>query len=250
MRFRRRPSPCLAACAVAFGVALCAPGGAIAQPLPASVRVKGCQSGSDSASRAATFVGRMHSIPGSVRMGMRFRLVMRSTSPSTAAPTASPDGPWWMSNDGVDRYTYSQTVNGMSYGKSYRVVARFRWIDSSGNVIRRTKRTSAPCTQPGPPNLTILGIGIAPRPVSGTDDYRIQVANQGQGPADRVLVQLFLDNSLVDSRRIKRLPGETTRVVTINGPQCLPGQTVKAVVDPANEIQESNENDNTFERGC
>jgi hypothetical protein len=229
------------------GAAVFAPGSAVADPPAASVHIKVCLTGSDPADRSATFVGRIHSVPGSVRLAMHFKLLETSRDGSAQS---SDLGPWHTSREGVDKFTYSQIVNGMAPGDSYRVVVRFRWFDGSGGIIKRAKHTSAACTQPGLPNLTISGIGIAPGNTSDTAMYRVHVANDGEGPADRVVVRLYSDGYLVDSRKIKHLPRGTTRTVKISGPVCQKGHTVRAVVDPANRIEESDENDNSFTRTC
>ena len=245
MRFRETA---IVVCAAAAAV-IAGPASALADPPPASVHLKACRTGSDPADRSATFVGHMRSVPGSVRLAMRFQL-LESTGDGSA-PIRSDLGPWHTSRDGVDKFTYSQTVNGMTPGDSYRVVVRFRWLDGSGQVVRRAKRKSAACTQPGLPNLTIAGIKVAPGNANGTAMYRVSVSNNGEGRADKVVVRLYSDGShLIDSRRIKHLPSGATRTLKISGPVCQPGHTVRAVVDPANRIEESNENDNVLARTC
>lgn len=230
------------------GAAVLAPGSAVADQPASSVHLKACRTGSDPMARGATFVGRMHSVPGSVRLAMHFKLLEVSRDGSTSS---SDLGAWHTSHEGVENFTYSQIVNGMTPGDSYRVVVRFRWFDGSGHIIKRATHTSSTCTQPGLPNLTISGIGIGPGSTSDTAMYRVRVTNNGEGPADKVVVRLYLDGShIIDSRRIKHLPRATTRTVKISGPVCQPGHTVRAVVDPANRIQESDENDNSFTRTC
>ena len=178
---------------------------------------------------------------------MHFRLL--ETTPGGSAPDRSPDlGPWHNSRQNVERFSYSQTVNGMTPGDSYRVVVRFRWVDGSGHVIRRAKRTSAACVQPGLPNLTVRGIAIASGSTVGTAVYRVTVANYGNGPASRIGVALYTDvGHLVDSRTINHLGRGEVKTVKITGPSC---ETVRAVVDPENRIAESNESDNSYSRLC
>ena len=244
MRFRQTSVPLLAAVLLSAA----APSAALGDGPVASVHMRGCKTGASPDERSATFVGRMRSIPGSIRMGMHFRLL--ETSPrSGSAPDRSPDlGPWHNSHKNVERFSYSQTVNGMTPGDSYRVVVRFRWIDASGHVIRRAKRTSAACTQPGLPNLRVDGIAIAAGETAGTAVYRVAVSNDGGSPAAQVGVALYTGSGhLIDSRTIKHLGAGQTRTVKITGPPC---QTVRAVGDPENRIAESNESDNSFTRGC
>jgi hypothetical protein len=156
-------------------------------------------------------------------------------------------GPWHTSNDGVKRFSYSQTVNGLTQGDSYRVVVKFRWIDGSGTVIRRAKRTSAACVQPGPPNLTVDSITIAPGGSLGTSVFRVRVSNDGEALVRSALLELFTDGTEADARQLKDLqPGET-RTVKMTGPICA---TVRATIDPKNRVAESNEHDNSLTRSC
>jgi CARDB len=244
MRFHRF----LLATALAALSATAAPAAASADP-PQSVHLKACRTGTgmDPSPRSATFVGKMHDVPGSVRMGMHFRLIERSAQNGTQ-PMRSPDlGPWHTSNDGVKHFSYSQTVNGLTQGDSYRVVVKFRWIDSSGKVIRRAKRTSAACVQPGPPNLTVDSIAIKRDTSLGTSVFHVKISNDGEVLVKSALLELFTDGAEADSRRLKNLqPGET-RTVKLTGPICA---TVRATVDPKNRVAESNEHDNSLTRSC
>jgi hypothetical protein len=245
MRFHRifMPTALVAVCAAA------APSVAAADPAPASVHLKACRTGTgtDPAQRSATFVGKMHDIPGSVRMGMHFRLIERSPQ-NGPQPMRSPDlGPWHTSNEGVKRFSYSQTVNGLTQGDSYRVVVKFRWIDSSGKVIRRAKRTSAACVQPGPPNLTIDSIAVERGYSLGTSVFRVTVSNDGEALVRSALLEVFTDGAEADSRRLKDLqPGET-RTLKMTGPFCA---AVRATIDPKNRVAESDEHDNSLSRSC
>jgi hypothetical protein len=239
------PTALVAMCAAA------APAVASADPPPASVQLKSCRTGTgtDPAQRSATFVGKMHEIPGSVRMGMHFRLIERSPQ-NGAQPMRSPDlGPWHTSNDGVKHFSYAQTVNGLTQGDSYRVVVKFRWIDSAGNVMRRAKRTSAACVQPPPPNLTVDSIAVKRYTADplGSPVFYVKVSNDGEALVKSTVLELFTDGAKAASRKLNDLhPGET-RTVKLTGPPCA---TVRATIDAKNRVAESNESDNSLSRSC
>jgi hypothetical protein len=241
MRFRPIYAP-LAVAAAALAMAALAS----ADSPPASVRVKSCEKGSDTSSRGATFVAEMQSVPGAVRMAMRFRLIERSGGPHPKTRVLSL-GPWHRSAKNVTRFTFSQTVNGMTPGDSYRVLVQFHWLDGSHNVIEHTKRRSGACAQPGLPDLTVTGIKLSAGQSTGTQTYRVSVANKGSYPAHKIGVALYVNGHLVNTRTIKHLGGGETKAVKMNGPPCM---TVEAIVDPDNHIAESNENDNSFSRQC
>ena len=222
------------------------PAAAPADSAPASVRVKSCDKGSDPSTRGATFVAQMHSVPGTVRMAMRFRLIERSSGPHPQTRGLQL-GPWHRSAKDVNRFTFSQTVNGMTPGGSYRVVVQFHWLDGSHHLIEHAKRRSGACAQPGLPNLKVTGIKMAAGQSPGTAVYRVSVANDGNARARKVAVALYVDGHLADTRTLKQLDAGETKTVKLNGPQCM---TVEAIVDPDNRIAESNENDNSFSRKC
>ena len=149
-------------CAFVLALALAAPAAARADG-PASVHLKECTTGSDPSQRSATYQAWMRSVPGSVRMALRFRLIARYPGHRPQAVGSSKLSKWHRSHSGVTRYGYKQTVKELAAAGSYRAVVRFRWYDADHNVIRRAKRVSEACVQKGElPNLVITGVHIAP----------------------------------------------------------------------------------------
>jgi len=234
-------------CAFVLALALAAPAAARADG-PASVHLKECTTGSDPSQRSATYKAWMHSVPGSVRMALRFRLIARYPGHRPQAVGSSKLSKWHRSHSGVTRYGYKQTVKELAAAGSYRAVVRFRWYDADHNVIRRAKRVSEACVQKGElPNLVIAGVHIAPGMAPGSSVYRVSFANTGKGDAEDFTVALFVDGALADSRRIARLDAGEHATVDLNGPRC---RRLRAVVDRENAVPETNETDNSYKSRC
>jgi len=210
------------------------------------VHLKSCKTGDEARDRKATFKAWMHTVPGAERMAVRFKLVSRR--PDTGVQRAEPIDAlkvWHRSRKGVTKYTYSQTVKRLAKGTSYRMVVRYKWLDSGGNVIKRAKRTSDECVQRGDlPNLIVPAVAITS---DTTPSYIVTVKNKGQAVAENFTVTLTIDGALVDERTIERLEAGERVVVEFNGPPCL---RVQAMADAEQDVTERNENDNSFSSEC
>jgi hypothetical protein len=214
----------------------------------AGVELTRCRTGDAPKDRLATYRGHMESVPGSVRMAMRFNVVARfdGQKPKTV------DNPqlkvWRKSNYGVSYFGYSQTVRGLSPGGSYWAVVKFHWYDSHGNLVKKARHVSATCVQQGKlPNLKVSAVKISPGSAPGTSVYRLKVANTGQGAAAAFAVTLFADGALVDSKTIDHLDAGDTGSVQMNGPDC---SHLRAVADSQNAVAETDEDDNVLHSPC
>ena len=216
---------------------------------PASVRVKSCKTGARPDDRSARYEARMRSVSGSVRMALRFKLLVQEQG-DEARRSVSIDklNTWHRSHRGVTRYVYSQTVKHLRPGASYRMQVRFRWYDDRGNVIKTAKRLSRECVQDAPlPKLNVESVGLADGLAPGKSVYTVSVANTGRGPAESFSVTLFVDGALADSGTVDRLePGEST-TVHLNGPTCV---RLRAVVDRERAVAETVEDDNALTAAC
>jgi hypothetical protein len=47
-------------------------------------------------------------------------------------------------------FIYTKRVEGLTGPAVYRAVVRFRWSDADGHVLRRARRVTGGCRQPGP----------------------------------------------------------------------------------------------------
>ena len=215
---------------------------------PASVRVKSCKSGTRPRDRSATYEARMHSVSGSVRMALKFKLLVQEEGEARRSIYIDKLNTWHRSREGVTRYVYSQTVTHLKPGASYRMQVRFRWFDKHGNVIKTTKRTSGACVQDAPlPNLTIESVSLADGVTPGTSVYTVAVGNAGRGPAENFSVALFVDGALADSATVDRLDPGDSATFHLHGPTC---GRLRAVVDREHAVAETVEDDNALAASC
>lgn len=216
---------------------------------PAAVKVTACETGDQPTERLADFQGRMHAVKGSVRMAQRFQLVSSAGSGDQAQDVESPAlGRWHRSARRVKRFVYTQRVNGLTSGLTYRAVVDYRWFDASGKVIRRAQRTSGACVQDGDlPNLVVNSVQASPGEIGGTALYTVSVANTGKGDAKAFDVGLVVDGALADSRRLDGLKAGSSTTVKLTGPLC---RRLRAVVDRTHAVAETLEDDNELRSRC
>src|SRR4051812_19550713 len=211
---------------------LVVPGQAQAAFKVPSSKVLECRSGADPAARTATFQGRMRAIPGTDRMLMRFTLMERFGDEKKLQPVAIPELRAWRSaKPGIKDFRYKQTVTALQGGGEYRASVDFRWLDADGNLLRKARRVSGPCNEPGElPNLKAGGPSALSGP-QGTAVYVVPVSNDGKVAARDVAVELFVDGAATNVAHIDSVaPGET-REVRFTGPTCK--RNLRMVVDPA-----------------
>jgi hypothetical protein len=201
--------------------------------------------------QAAVFAGRMDTVPGAVRMQMRFRLQV-----------TTPDGPGWVrlpvkgfsawvtSDPGHARYVYSKRVEALLAPASYRVQMRFRWLDADGGTVRTARAISRSCRQPDPrADLRVATIVVRPGVDAASRRYAITVRNAGRSATDASDVSL----ELADGTRITGLVGGLEpwqrEVLVLDGPVCQPGSAVTATADAGDAVDERDE-DNALSVAC
>jgi hypothetical protein len=231
-----------------LGLALAVPSQAQAASKLPSVKVDECRSGDSVESRSATFVGRMRAVPKTDRMLMRFTLVERFGDERRHTVSVPELRAWRSSKPGVKDFRYRQNVTGLHGGGDYRVTVDFRWLDADGNLLRKSRRRSGVCRQPG--ELANLKPGlptVLPGP-EGTAQYGVPVTNNGKIAARDITVELFVDGVAPNVGHITSVePGET-RQVNFTGPPCK--RNLRIVLDPADSVKERLESDNVAVVPC
>ena len=232
----------------AAACALLAPA-ASAHAASTQLRVRSCEAGDTPKHRAATFYARMYALKGADSMAMRFTLINRAgDGPPTVVDNPSLSQ-WRKSHAGVARFGYAQSVEGLERGGVYAVQVQFRWLDAHGKVVRSVKRTSSSCRQQGElPNLSVTRVSARAGEASGAEIYSVDVTNSGQGNAQKVGVNLFVDGAAADSYRLDQVKAGETVTVHFTAPSCK--QSLRAIVDRANKINETNEDDNVLRSRC
>jgi CARDB len=217
----------------------------------ATVTLADCHPADDMADRYASFTGQMRTVPGAKRMAMHFTLLERLGGGLAPFKSVSlPDlKPWRRSKPGARAFIYTQRVTALRDGGAYRMRVQFRWYDAHKTLLRTTTLRSRTCHQPAPlPDLTITSIGPGQALAGGQRMYSVTVANDGQGEASDVPVELKVDGAMVGSAMLDLLPGQESSVVQIQGPQCA--FTVRAVADPDRLIPETDESNNALTVAC
>ena len=217
----------------------------------ASVRLAQCLRGADPGDRIAVFRGTMRRVAGSERMWMRFKLQERVGAGRFRTIGAPGFGVWHKSRPGVRRLAYRHRIEALAKGSAYRTIVSFRWYSADGKLVRRARRRSAACKQPGLlPNLrlTRVGGGSPLAGVPGAYRYAVHVANRGPVATGRFGVSLAVDGGTLDTLTVTGLaPGESRRLI-FSGPACKSG--VRAVADPDDTVRELSERDNSFTAPC
>jgi hypothetical protein len=216
---------------------------------PTLLKVRSCQVGSTAKARQATFYGRMQAVKGSNQMSMRFTLLDRAGG----GPPTVVDNPalaqWRKAIPGKAAFGYAQTVAGLNIGGEYAVQVQFRWADARGRVIRSVKRTSGNCRQEGNlPNLAITRVAARAGDSYGTELYSVDVTNSSQTDARQVGVDMFVDGAGTDTHSVDVVKAGETITVRFTSPVCK--RTIKAVADPLDTLNETNEDDNVLRSRC
>ena len=216
-----------------------------AAPQPASVKLVKCSV----EQHEAAFQGRMHRVPGTSRMAMRFTLLEKTGEGKPRALTGRGLRRWRRSEPGVGVFAYRQGYRNLPENATHRVRVAFRWYGSDGKEIARAVRRSARCRQyVALPNLRTQLTGVSPAKVAGVVRYEGVVVNDGKAAASSVPVRLSVDGNVVDTVTIPSLaPGEQ-RSVGIRGPECQGSARLEA--DPEQAIAESSDADNASELSC
>jgi hypothetical protein len=225
-----------------LGLALAVPGQAQAAFKLQTAKVVECRSSDSGESRSAVFLGRMKAIAGTDRMLMRFTLVERFGDERRHSVSVPELRAWRSAKPGVRDFRYKQTVSGLQGGGEYRVTVDFRWLDADGNLLRKARRHSPACRQPGELANLFPGPPTALPGPEGTAVYVVPVANNGKAVAREVSVELFVDGAATNVGHIDSIaPGEI-REVRFTGPSCK--RNLRVVVDPPDAIKERLESDN------
>ena len=238
--------PFLLAAAGAGAIALSAPGASAITPVLTnpSAKLLAC----DPATATATFRGSMRRVPNTERMWIRFVLYEQVGHGKFVKVDAPVFKTWRKSKAGVRKFAYNQTIKGLKMGHVYRTKVLFRWFDGNGNRIDSAERTAPLCSLASDTNLTIIAADPRPGPTEATYAYEVIVQNAGGTELERIVTQLVIDGAELDATEIPRLARGQTRKVVFTGPACR--KELRAVVDPQNVIQESDETDNSFKVPC
>ncbi|MEX1143107.1 MAG: CARDB domain-containing protein [Thermoleophilaceae bacterium] len=216
----------------------------------ASVELTECAQGRRRRDRRAAFRGEMAQVPGVDRMRMRFQLFERIERGAWRPVRAPGLGTWHASRPGVPGFAYVQRVVGLDRATVYRARVAFRWHGADGALVAHEDHRSRACRQRGRrPNLTLgRRVLVRPGPVVDAARYGVLVINDGEGVARRIRVLLRVDGADIATRAIRPLQPQRRRVARLLGPACT--EEVEVVVDPADAVRETSEEDNVLSVVC
>jgi CARDB len=215
-------------------------------------RLTACTTGQSAAERFAAFTGSMPAVPGSRRMGIRFDLRQRLPPSATfAAVRVRGLGVWHRSRRDRSGFVFTQRVQDLAAPGAYLAVVRFRWYDARGRVVRSARRQTPACRQPDArPDLRVVTLDATPGPIAASAAYRVVVRNDGRGAAGPFDVVVTPNRAPQPAQRLGGLGPAERRSVTVIGPRCLPGSTLRVVVDAGAEVAERDEADDVVDQPC
>jgi len=185
-------------------------------------------------------------------MWVRFDLLQRMDADGEFARVQLPSwGRWQRSEPGRTAFIYTKKVRGLRAPGAYRARVSFRWYAADGRLVRTARRTTRTCRQPDlRPDLEAgpLGAGAGLGPDSVT--YLLDVGNTGAAPAVPFQVSLAVAGAPQPPVSVAGLGAGERQVVSIAGPRCVPGSTVRVVLDPGASVDESDEDDDVVDRPC
>ena len=217
-----------------------------------------CQKALDPPARVFSATTVMRPIKGTAHMQLEVELfVSTATSPAFSNLPGTNLDTWLSPQDPNlgqrpgDTWVEQHPVANLAAPAAYRFSISFRWLGSSGQVLKTVTRLTRVCHQPElRPDLAVQSFTAAP--VAGhpnIDQYTAVIANQGGGPAKDFEIQ-FTDGSKVVTRTIAFLGKGASRTVTFAGPLCVSAAPPTLVLDPSGAIDDSNRANNTATATC
>jgi hypothetical protein len=229
-----------------------APAAHAKQRPPLQARLMSCTTGATGSARTAAFAASMPAGRGTRRMWIRFDLLQRVPGDAEYAPASLPAwGRWERSQPGRAGFIYTKRVRGLRAPGAYRARVRFRWYDARGRIQRRAERVTRTCRQPDPrPDLRAGALTVAPGLGPASVTYLLAVRNAGRGAAAPFDVVLSAGGMPQPPVRVAGLGAGESRVVSLPGPQCGVGATLRFVLDAGGAVAESDEADDVVDRAC
>jgi hypothetical protein len=236
---------CLSLLACLFG----ASAASAATPAPAwltKARMTGCETALTQPHRQATFSGDMKTVPGALRLQVKFVLETKiEGEPGWTDVDAPGFGSWNTSAAGIGRFVYTKTVENLPAPAQYRTQVSFRWLSAAGKPIQRAHRVSRICREPDlRPDLVPLTL----EPLG--DGYALTVANEGRTDASLFVVTIEVGGRTTEFAQVQELAAGERRRVFGPAPECAPGDRMIVRVDTEAGVEEADEELNELAVAC
>lgn len=198
----------------------------------------------------AEWTASMPAIDGATGLAVRWTLQQRDGKLWRRVPVPGWER-WEKAEPGARGFVYRKRIERLVAPASYRARVQFRWTDADGEVLRRAVRTSPACRQPDArPDLEVASLDVADLG-DGTARYAVVVRNAGGGDAvDPFATALSVAGAEQVWRTLPDLEADGTATLTWVAPVCAPGGRVVVEVDPADAIDEADEDDDVVTRRC
>ena len=198
--------------------------------------------------RSATFYARMDTVPGASKLAIRFVLLERLGRDEVFTKLDLPTlRQWHVSQAGVQRFGWRQTVDNLHVGGAYKARVQYRWLSATGAALSTQTRETPICRGPLP-NLALGGLSSSEGPTADTTVYTVDVLNDGKADADYVDVSVSVDKAVLDTVTVDHLAAGESRTITLTGPSCR--REVSVTADPSNLVGERSEADNAQLFAC
>lgn len=270
MHVARRILPASVALVVAFGAVVSTAGAApvatgaelAAAPGPgngkgggsaakAAARVTKCVSSAVIDDRLIEVTGEMGAGAGGQALEMRFALYVRVGTRGKRFRHVKATGlDQWIAASAPDAtsFRYRQTVTALNAPAHYRMIVRFRWLDSSGTTTRRASRTTGVCRQrAGLPDLVVQNIGIAPSADGLSAIYYVFALNSGKSEARNVSITVA-SGGYSAVQVLPALLASESKIVEFTGSPC--DKFVTAEIDSTRVVKEAKEGNNSYRKPC
>ncbi len=205
----------------------------------------------DTDAHTATFRGNMAQTR-KAKQQLQMRFVIQTRKPGGTWTKVQAPALWVTAQPGKTLYIYDKQLEALSVGASYRAVIHFRWRSPrTKRALARATRATPGCRQPDlRPNLRPVKVLVTDGSSPSTRFYDVTVVNTGEGDTAVTSVGLLVDGlRLADQADPGIVSGDRT-VVSFEGPPCVPGDQLVALVDTTQVVDEADEADNALSLLC
>ncbi|MBI4898679.1 MAG: hypothetical protein HY827_09990 [Actinobacteria bacterium] len=235
---------------------------------PAKVKVSACVSGAMYSDRQLKFRSSMRSIGAGGSMRMRV-VIQRRYLEQKHWQVVTPSGnsqdllPEWLenSNPAATTFVYNFSFVPVETRAQYRVKTFYRWLDASGNIVKRARRASSVCVQTR--KLPDLGI-VTRRQYANSGSsfpqmpaiHTLTIKNFGSSSASSFSVAgdvngvALLSDPVTTPTVFDFVPVKTSVDFVFYGPECRSGDKITFTVNPDRSVRESNYDNGSIAESC
>lgn len=234
----------------------------------AKVKASACVSGAMYSDRQLRFRSSMKSISAGGNMQMR-AVIQRRYLEQKRFQVVTPSGnsqdllPEWLenSNPAATMFVYNFSVVPVETRAQYRVKVYYRWLDTSGEIVKRARRVSSVCAQTR--KLPELGI-VTRRQYANSGSsfpqmpaiHTVTVKNSGGSSASTFSVGgdvngvALLSEPVTTPTVFDFVPFKTSVDFIFYGPECRSGDKITFTVNPDRSVRESNYDNGSVTESC